>query len=202
MPLFRLACAFLAAWCLSRSALAQKRVVVFVGMPGAGKSTAADLLAKRLGVVRFTSGDVIRQTIAARGLPYTPENDRAVALEFARRPGEIGRRVAANVATQPGAIAVVEGFRAPADVTEMRKTFPHLQVVAVEVGAAMRYARMLARKRPGEDNLAFLRARDRREIATGVRQVMRGAELRIRPRGDDFKGLERSLHRIERVLRH
>ena len=201
MPLARSLCAFLVAWCVSRSALAQKRVVVFVGMPGAGKSTAAGLVAERLGVERWTTGDVIRDTIRARGLPYTPEHDRAVALEFAARPGEIGRRVAARVAAAPGRIAVVEGFRTRADLEEMKRAHPGLILVSVEVGEARRYARMLERGRAGEDNTAFLRARDRREIATGVREVMRAADLRIRPRGDDLKGLERSLRRIERYLK-
>ena len=195
MLLVRLFAPLLVAWCVSSSAFAQKRVVVFVGMPGAGKSTVADALAQRLAVKRWTSGDVIRETIKARGLPYTPENDRAVALEFAARPGEIGRRVAAGVAAEPGRVAVIEGFRNLSDLQELRKAYPDLLVVSVEVGAARRYARMLKRGRAGENNLAFLRARDRRELQTGVRQVMRTADIHIRPRADDPRGLERSLQR-------
>src|SRR5688572_5733614 len=66
-----------------------KKVLVFVGLPGAGKSTAANRAAERLGARRRSTGDVIRSTIRARGLRYNAKNDRAVAEEFARKPGEI-----------------------------------------------------------------------------------------------------------------
>ncbi len=111
-----------------------KRVVVFVGMPGAGKSTAAERLAKRVGTIKLSTGDVIRKTIAARGLEYTEVNDRAVAEEFARKPGTIGRQSAAQVAADPSPVSVVEGFRTVADLDAFLKVFPGATVVAVEVG--------------------------------------------------------------------
>jgi dephospho-CoA kinase len=197
----RIHAALLLALLVSTAARAEKRGVVFVAMPGAGKTTAADYLAAKHGLTKWTSGDVVRKTIAERGLPYNAANDKAVAEEFARKPGEIGRRVAADVAAAPGSRAIIEGFRTVAELAAFKAALPGFKVVAIEVGAARRYARMLKRGRPGEDNLAYLRDRDRREIKRGVRQVMRMADLRIRPRGDDMKGLERSLVRVEKYLK-
>lgn len=176
-----------------------KRVVVFVGMPGAGKSTAAERLARRVGTTKLSTGDVIRKAIAARGLEYNQVNDRAVAEEFARKPGAIGRQSAAQVAADPSPVSVVEGFRTVADLDAFLKVFPGATVVAVEVGTARRYRRMLARGRAGEDNRAYLRDRDRSEMRRGVRNVMRRATIRIRPRGDSFESLDRSLDRVSRV---
>jgi adenylate kinase family enzyme len=178
-----------------------KRVVVFVGMPGAGKSTAAERLAKRVGTIKLSTGDVIRKTIAARGLEYNEVNDRAVAEEFARKPGTIGRQSAAQVAADPSPVSVVEGFRTVADLDAFLKVFPGATVVAVEVGTERRYRRMLARGRTGEDNRAYLRDRDRSEVRRGVRKVMQRANIRIRPRGDSFESLDRSLDRVFRVTR-
>src|SRR5687767_14426547 len=146
----RLIAALVLAALLSIPARAEKTGVVFVAMPGAGKTTAADFLARKLGVPKWTSGDVIRKTIAARGLPYTAEHDKAVAEEFARRPGEIGRRVAAEVLRTPGDHGIVEGFRTVAELAAFKAALPGYRVVAIEVGAARRHERMLKRGRPGE----------------------------------------------------
>jgi dephospho-CoA kinase len=175
---------------------ATKRVIVFVGLPGSGKSTAADRLANRLGTRRRSTGDVIRNTIAARGLEYNAINDRAVAEEFARRPGEIGRGAAAQVAADPSPVQVVEGFRTVADLDSFLAGVPQAVVVSVEVGTDRRHARQLARGRAGEDNVAYLKDRDRSELRRGQRDVMRKADLRIRPRGDDLEALDRSLVRV------
>jgi adenylate kinase family enzyme len=196
--------ALLLALFASSTAIAQRRapakkVIVFVGMPGAGKSTAASRLATRLGTSKLSTGDIIRNAIAARGLEYNAVNDRAVAEEFARKPGTIGRQSAALVARDPARVSIVEGFRSEADLDAFLKVFPGATVVAVEVGSERRYRRMLARGRSGEDNVAYLRDRDRAEIRRGVRKVMRRANVRIRPRGDSFESLDRSLDRVFRV---
>ena len=183
----------------ARMAAPGKKVVVFVGMPGAGKSTAAERLAKRVGTTKLSTGDIIRKTIAARGLEYNEVNDRAVAEELARAPGTIGRQTAAAVAADPSPVSVVEGFRSVADLDAFLAVHPKATVVAVEVGTERRYRRMLARGRTGEDNRSYLRGRDRAEIKRGVRNVMRRANIRIRPQGDSFESLDRSLDRVFRV---
>jgi len=172
-----------------------RTVLVLVGMPGSGKTTAADRIATRLKGRMWKSGDVIRNTIKARGLAYTAANDVKVAQEFAGRPGEIGRRMAVEVKKSKASVAVVEGFRSEADLNAFRKVHPDAKLISIEVGAARRHGRMLARGRAGENNHAFLRARDRREVKNGVSKVMRRADIRIRPRGNNFAALDRSLAR-------
>ena len=170
-----------------------KKVILLVGLPGSGKTTIAKRLSARLGAPMWTSGDVIRKTIAERGLPYTAANDRSVAEELARTGGEIGRRVAAEVMASAAPVAIVEGFRAPADLETFRQVHPDTEVVAIEIGADRRYQRMLARGRAGETSTAYLRDRDRAELRRGVRRIMSQAGARLRPRGDDLAALDRSL---------
>jgi adenylate kinase family enzyme len=190
--------ALLAALLVSLSARAEKRGVIFVAMPGAGKSTSAKMLSTKLNVPMFSTGDIVRGSIQGE---YSPEKDTAARLWFAARPGELGRRAAARVSAETSDRVVVEGFRTVADLTEFRKLHPGFTLVAIQQRTRLRHDRMLARQRPGEDNDAFLRQRDRSEVSLGVRDLMRMADVTIRPRGNDLKGLGRSLaRRVEQFL--
>jgi cytidylate kinase len=178
--------------------VSHKPAVVLVGMPGAGKTTAAQRAAPRLGSRSYTSGDIIRQTIRERGLPYNAQTDRAVAEEFGRKAGLIGDRIGELVATDPSPFGLVEGFRTPADLVAFKEHLPNATLVVLQAGSGRRYARMLARGRAGETSVEYLRGRDRSEVRRGVRALMRMAELRIRPRGDSLEALDRSLDRVTR----
>lgn len=196
---------------------AAKRVIVFVGMPGSGKSFAAKRLAARYGVKHISTGDEIHRIVALRKAAggddplvrqandADPEVaargeaalDRAVALEFSARPGELARKAADAVLADPSPISIVEGFRSLTDVDAFLAKVPQALIVAIEIGTARRHSRQLARGRAGEDNVAFLRDRDRSEVMRGQRDVMRLADVRIRPRGD--ASLDRSLTRVDRA---
>jgi adenylate kinase family enzyme len=167
-----------------------------LGMPGAGKSTAARRIGTALSAPVWSSGDVVRATMQSRGLRRTAQNDRRIAEEFARDPGSIGRQLAQTVKRSGSDVAIVEGFRTTADLAAFRRAFPAATVVAVEVGTERRHSRMLNRGRVGEDNRAFLRDRDRSEVRRGVRNAMRQANMRVRPRGETMVSLDRSLARM------
>jgi adenylate kinase family enzyme len=178
------------------AAAAPETVLVFLGKPGAGKSTVAGIIAKRTQAPQWSSGDAIRNTIKARGLPYTIENDRAMREEFARSPGQIGRTLAAEVNGSPSRVAIVEGFRDPAELAAFKKSVPHAKVVAVEVSQGRRFARMLERRRAGEDTVPILKDRDKREVALGIEKSMRMADVRMRPRAESLGDLELAVDRF------
>ncbi len=173
-----------------------KRVVLIVGQAGAGKSPAAAILGSRTGAPQYSAGDVVRHEVIARGLPRTPDNEHAMREHFARTPGAIGRRLADQVSRGAGPLAIVEGIRSPVDVAAFRSRMPDTTVVALEVGAERRHAHQFVRERPGEDSMGALRARDRAELRLGVRDTMRTATLRLRPRGPGMDSLERSVNRL------
>ena len=138
-----------AAAAAPRLASQDKRVIVFVGMPGAGKSTAAGRLADTLGAPRWTSGNVIRNTIQARGLPYTAENDRKVAEEFARTPGEIGQSAKENE-PHPPVTDMCRGCAGAAPRSIAKKCFSGLIAIAkssaADSSSAGRTDRIAARR--------------------------------------------------------
>jgi dephospho-CoA kinase len=185
--------------------VSSKRALVIIGMPGSGKSTGADMLSNRLKVPRYSTGDIIRDEVKRQGLPENdPAGTERASVKFASRGRLVGHLMARKVETGPGELAIVEGFRASDQIAGFRERIPHTTVVAVEVGEARRYRQMLARKRQGEDNIDFLRQRDRREVRLGVRKAMARrngrdrsigqADVRIRPRG--LRSLTRSLLKV------
>ena len=185
---------------LGRAQAAPDKVVVFLAMPGAGKSTVAHAMAVRAGNAPiWSSGDVIRAAVAAKFGAYTIENDQAMRAEFGKTPGKVGQLVAAAVTQAQGPLGIVEGFRTPEDLTEFKKAFPDVKIVAIQVGAQRRYGRMLGRGRAGEDTVQVLRERDASELKLGVGRAMRLADLRIRP-GDGPPALERSVEQLMKKL--
>jgi len=192
---------FLTAWPAARSAeAAPQKVVVFLAMPGAGKSTFAKALARKTAnAPMWSSGDVIRNAVAERFGTYTIEHDKAMRLEFNKTPGRVGTLVAETVMKAEGPLGIVEGFRTPEDLTAFKQAFPAVEIVAIQVGAQRRHERMLERKRPGEDSVQVLRERDASETKLGVRRAMKLATVRVRP-GDGDAALNHSVDALMKQL--
>ena len=140
----------------------RQRVVVLVGLPGSGKTTQSKSLARVMNARRHTCGDVVRGWIKARGLAYTPKNDRMASRHFARTPGEIARQLSAKIkrSRAAGRTHIVDGVRSPADMKVLRQEFD-VRVVALKLPKKLRYQRMLDRGRFANEDHAYL---DRKSV--------------------------------------
>lgn len=156
----------------------RQRVVVLVGLPGSGKTTQSRNLARVMRARRHTCGDVVRGWIKARGLRYTPRNDRMASQHFAKTPGEIARQLSAKIKRSRARTHIVDGVRSPADMKVLRQEFD-VRVVALKLPKKVRYQRMLDRGRFANEDQAYLKARDRREIGLGLLHVLRKPFLRL-----------------------
>jgi hypothetical protein len=91
--------------------------------------------------------DVVREEAAARGLP--PERGPLIAvgneLRRALGPGALAERILPRL----GERDVVDSIRNPAEVEVLRRA-PGFLLVAVRATQATRFARSLARARPGD----------------------------------------------------
>jgi len=183
---------------LPRAEAVPQKVVVFLAMPNAGKSTYAGVLAQKAGgAPMWSSGDVIRNAVKAKfgANGYTIERDQAMRREFGKTPGKVGSIVAAEVMKATGPLGIVEGFRTPEDLAEFKRLVPNVDIVAIEVGSARRYERGIARGRPGENSVKVLRERDASEVKLGVRRAMKLATVRVRP-ADGEAALNRSVDHL------
>jgi len=161
-----------------------ERVIVIVGLPGSGKSTAAEFIKKEFNAGMVHSGDVIRDEIKKRGWKYTPENDALIADWFnATERGErsLVQRVWDKVKTSKKKIIVIEGFRAAGNIEileEISKIKP--TVIAIITSFNVRVQRELKRRRFGkQESIKYLKLREKQEKRHGIEKLVRNADYTI-----------------------
>jgi dephospho-CoA kinase len=168
------------------------RALIFItGLPGSGKSFAAEVIKRRFHAKTIKSGDVIRDEIRRRGWKYTPENDRRASLWFHQgREHLIAKRMWGKMKNYKG-IVVIDGLRTPKHLFVLRKLCKgRVIVLRIDSSFKSRSKRTIKRARFGEkESAALLRSRDKRETESlkGLNQVMKKADYAI-----DNSGLTKS----------
>ena len=145
------------------------KLVAITGMPGAGKSTAAQALVAR-GWRRVVMGDVIRQETRKRGLEPDAKNTGEVMKELRRVHGDdaVAQLCMQAVEATGSEKVVVDGIRSTSEVEVFRRKAEVL-LVAVHASPSRRFALLKERGR-SDDPLTremFLK-RDDREIGVGI----------------------------------
>jgi dephospho-CoA kinase len=160
------------------------KIVGFVGMPGSGKSVAADV-AREMNIPVVVMGDVIREEAARRGLDPTDRNLGTVGNDLRERegPAAIAARCLAKIRETKARVVVVEGIRSGAEVDLFRKSSDDFKLVEVYVPDELRLARIGSRGRSDDANESDLAKavadRDARELGWGMGEAIRAADLRI-----------------------
>lgn len=175
------------------------RVVAFTGMPGSGKSVAADA-ARELGWTVVRMGDCVWDEVTALGWPLTDENVSRVAREMRARHGpEIFAKLTLGKVRHlhPDKLAI-DGVRSPEEVSHFQRSLKRdFVLVAILAADAERFRRVASRKREDEAlTRAAFEARDARERAFGVQDAIAMADHAIRN-----EGVEKALRvEVQRVL--
>jgi len=145
------------------------RIVAITGMPGAGKSTAAQALVK-LGWSRVVMGDVIRSETKRRGLDPDAKNTGEVMKLLRKERGEsaVADLCLESIAKSKAEKVVVDGIRSMAEVDAFRKKAVVL-LVAVDASPERRYELLRDRGRK-DDPLTYemFAERDWRELGVGI----------------------------------
>lgn len=144
-------------------------IVAITGMPGAGKSTAAEALVAK-GWKRVVMGDAIREETRRRGLVPDEANTGEVMRDVRRQYGEAAvAELSLRSMQQLGSEkVVVDGIRSVAEVETFR-TSAKVLLVAIHASRRRRFALLRERGR-SDDPLSyemFLR-RDERELEVGI----------------------------------
>lgn len=177
------------------------KIVGFVGMPGSGKSVAADV-ARKLKIPVVVMGDVIREEAARRGLDPTDKNLGNVGNDLRDKegPDAIAARCLAKIRETKADVVVVEGIRSKSEVDLFRKSSNGFSLIEVFVPDEVRIARIASRGRSDDANESDLAkavaSRDARELGWGMGEAIRAADLRIENSGSvaEFEG------RVRRIL--
>jgi len=149
------------------------RIVAVTGMPGAGKSTAAQALVKR-GWNRVVMGDVIRAETKRRGLEPDSRNTGEVMKLLRKEKGEAAvAELCLDTIMKMGADkVVVDGIRSMAEVEAFRKKAEVL-LVAVDASPARRFELLKERGRSDDPiTREMFEVRDLRELGVGIGEAI------------------------------
>ncbi len=144
-------------------------IVAVTGMPGAGKSTAAQALVGR-GWRRVVMGDVIRAETKRRGLEPDAKNTGEVMKLLRKERGDaaVAELCLEAINRVGGGKVVVDGIRSMDEVVAFRKR-ARVLLIAVHASPARRFALLKERGRQ-DDPITYemFLERDRRELGVGI----------------------------------
>jgi len=159
-------------------------ILATVGLPGSGKGEFARVAADHdISVVSM--GDVIRAVCADRGVdPATDHGAIARALRDEEGPTAVADRtvpfVAEALANED--VVVIDGLRAPAELSTFEEAFPDTEILVVAISAPfeLRAERLLERSRDHTDiDIEALRNREEREAGFGMTELIDAADITI-----------------------
>ncbi|MEM5872345.1 MAG: AAA family ATPase [Candidatus Aenigmatarchaeota archaeon] len=161
----------------------KKALILIIGLPGSGKTFAASVIKKHFKAKVFETGDVIREEIKRRKLPYTPENDRKMRLWFhSGREHLIVERLWKKVKNCKG-ITVIVGLRSPKELAMLKKLYKgKIFIIKIISSFKVRAQREIKRGRFGkQESIKYLKERDKSELSelVGLRQLLKKADYTI-----------------------
>jgi len=133
----------------------------FCGTIGSGKGTAIELLQKEFGAASFSLSDEIRHECKKRDLGLERTNLIAVGNEMRKIEGDgyWAGRVATRVKMMPGwqkRVTTIDSIRLPAEVEALVEQFgDKFVLISVDAPIELRYERIKARNRAGENKLTL-----------------------------------------------
>jgi dephospho-CoA kinase len=175
------------------------RLVGIVGMPGCGKSEAADV-ARSMGIPVVVMGDVIRRAVRESGARIGQESLRKMMIELRRKFGKgvVAERCLPSVrALSRHKIVVVDGIRSPDEVEVFRREFSDFFVVAIHSSPRTRFHRLHERRRGDDpDTWEQFCERDRIELGVDIGAAIALADAIVVNEGDQSEYREN----VKRIL--
>src|SRR5690348_12022334 len=177
-----------------------KTVIVVVGMPGAGKSLASSVAARR-GVPVFVSGDIIRAEAKRRNLSPTRENLAKLMFRIRKEEGmgAVAKRLAPLIDKIDANLFVYEGARNIEEIEELSRKYG-IFTIAIHASPESRFRRLQKRGRSDRPrNWADFLERDERELKVGVGKLIANAD-RVVENEDTKNDLKRRTARLLKTL--
>lgn len=151
----------------------------FMGLPGAGKSYGAKVLAYHHDTLVVNMGDVVR-TIARSGDELGPDANGEdignwVTAQLANDENAIISKVLTQIESMDiGTPVIIDGVRTLADYDGIQREFDEFSLVFIDADDETRLERLTSRGRDGEDEftMADLNRRDERELSWGVSDLL------------------------------
>jgi dephospho-CoA kinase len=181
----------------------QRNVLGIVGMPGSGKSEAANI-GRDYGFNIVVMGDVIRKEVTRRHLEPDPETVGRIMLELRQQhgPSIVAQLCLRHIADEAYDHIIIEGIRSMAEVTEFKTQFPYFIILAIHSSPSTRLQRILTRGRSDDANThQFFLERDQRELHVGIGSVIALADYVVINEGT-LKEFQAQIHQFYEVIIH
>ena len=126
-----------------------RKLIAIVGMPGAGKTVAADFFhAKKIPVLRF--GDQTDVSLKELGLPRNEKNERFVREKLRKDLGMAAMAIKIEPrileAAKRNSVIVLDGLYSWEEYIYLKRKFPEIQLLCIYAPPQVRYARLGNRK--------------------------------------------------------
>jgi dephospho-CoA kinase len=144
-------------------------IIAITGMPGAGKTTAAQALEK-IGLKRIAMGDMIREETKRRGLYADDKNMGMVMREMREKygAGAVAELCLLAIEQIKERAMVIDGIRS-APETDVFKRVGGVKLLAIHASRQRRFALLSDRKRTDDPlNIESFNTRDERELSIGI----------------------------------
>ncbi len=152
-------------------------IICITGMPGSGKTMAADRLKKRgFGIMEM--GNIVRDMMNEKHIPINNTSLREFALKIRKQHGRIAvaREVVKNIRKRHGDVGIV-GVRSVYEIKYFRENLDDIVVIAVEAPKPMRFMRLKARGRADDPkNQGDFEYREKKEKRYGVEGAIKQAD--------------------------
>ena len=174
-------------------------IIGLTGPNAAGKGEAAAYLAKR-GFAIHSLSDVVREEAAARGLSAERENLIRIGNLLRREGGP--DVLAGRILPRLVGLAVADSIRNPAEVETLRTALERFVLVGITASPESRFARIVARARPGDPTtMAEFISREREENEADPTRQQLDATFRLADRVIDNSGtLDDLAEALARIL--
>jgi len=160
-------------------------IVALTGMPGAGKTTVANYLAKK-GIPLLIMGDVVREAVQNDGLEPTSDNLSKLMLRLREKngPEAIAYLVANKIKTMKHqnkefGVVIVDGIRSMAEI-KVLKGVGNVKLLAIHGSTLTRYSHIKKRARSDvPSNIGEFDKRDKVEMGVGISDAIALADETI-----------------------
>ena len=162
---------------------AKRRMVLgLTGMPGSGKGEIASV-ARELRIPSYSLGDVVREFHAM--IPYMDRPEDIGFFANAEREShgdEVwARRLVDRIDQGPSEMVIIDGVRSLFEVEVFRSRWgDDFRILSVHSSPGTRFSRLLTRGREDDPSVrSDFDARDRRELAWGIGDVIALADITV-----------------------
>lgn len=160
-------------------------IVALTGMPGAGKTTVADYLARK-GIPLLIMGDVVREAAQNDGLEPTSDNLAKLMLRLREKngPEAIAYLISNKIKTMKHQnaefhVVIVDGIRSMSEI-QVLKRVGNVKLLAIHGSTLTRYSHIRERARSDvPSNIGEFNKRDSVEMGVGISDAIALADETI-----------------------